>query len=187
MAPFEMCAPESRLPVCAGMNALAGQRLDVEAVDHIDLLLQRLQRLQRLAELHGGARAFGAPVIFVDAAAQEHHAEALGESGWRRRIGEGVERFQPRQRHGAAGAAKHGAAGNARSGIRSSRAFVDRAHMRFSVPESVFRNCGLVTMVSTSQVMRYSIRRQPSLHLFDRRIRRKAGASGSARRRATCG
>ncbi len=63
----------------AGVNALAGQRLDVEAVDHVDLLLQRLQRLQRLAELHGGAVAFGAPMILVDAAAQEHHAEALGE------------------------------------------------------------------------------------------------------------
>ncbi len=28
-----------------GVNALAGQRLDEQAVDHVDLLLQRLQRL----------------------------------------------------------------------------------------------------------------------------------------------
>ena len=94
-----------------GMDALAGQRLDIEAVDHIDLLLERLQRLQRLAELHVGALAFGAPMILVDAAAQEHHAEALGEVGGRGRIGQGVDRFQPGQRHGAAGAAQHGAAG----------------------------------------------------------------------------
>ena len=84
MAPFEMCAPESRLPVCAGMNALAGQRLDVETVDHIDLLLQRLQRLERLAELHRRAGAFGAPMIFVDAVSQENHAEPFGERGRRR-------------------------------------------------------------------------------------------------------
>ena len=32
-----------------GVNALTRQRLYVEAIDHIDLLLQRLQRLQRFA------------------------------------------------------------------------------------------------------------------------------------------
>jgi hypothetical protein len=33
--------------------------------------------------LHGGALAFGAPVIFVNAIAQENDAKTLGESGRR--------------------------------------------------------------------------------------------------------
>ena len=83
----------------------------LQAVDHIDLLLQGLQRLQGLAELHLGAIAFGAPVILVDAAAQEDHAEALGEGGGGRLIRQGVHRLQPGQRHAAAGALQHHAAG----------------------------------------------------------------------------
>ncbi len=80
MAPFGNVRAGEQAAGLAGMNALTGQRLDIQAVDHIDLLLQRLQRRQRLAELHVGALAFGAPVILIDAVAQEHHAEALGES-----------------------------------------------------------------------------------------------------------
>jgi hypothetical protein len=83
MAPFEMCAPDKRLPVWAGMNALAGERLDVETINHVDLLFERLQGRQRLAEFHGGALAFGAPVILVNAIAQENDAKTLGESGRR--------------------------------------------------------------------------------------------------------
>jgi len=93
-----------------GMDALVGQGFDIQAVDDIDLLFQRLQRLQRLAELHVSARARGAPVILVDAATQEHHAKALGEIGRRRRR-QGIDRFQPGQSHGAAGALEDGAAG----------------------------------------------------------------------------
>ena len=122
MAPFEMCAPDKQASGLPGVNALPGQRLDEKTIDHVDLLLQRLQRLQRLAELHGGALALGAPMIFVDAVAQEDDAKALWERGRRRRVGQGVKRFKPRQGHGAARAAKHGAAGNA--GERSSS--VDR-------------------------------------------------------------
>src|SRR5258708_502666 len=81
-------------------------------------MLPRLQGRERLAELHIGARALGAPVIFIDAATQEHHAEALGEIGGRRRIGEGVDRFQPGQCHGATGALEHHAA---REGARKWR------------------------------------------------------------------
>ena len=65
------------------MNALAGQRLDVETVNDVDLLFEGFQRRQRLAELHVGALALGAPVILVDAAAQEDDAETLGEGGGR--------------------------------------------------------------------------------------------------------
>ena len=52
-----MGTPESRLPVCAGMDALARGRLVEEAVDDVDLVLERLERLQGFAELHLGARA----------------------------------------------------------------------------------------------------------------------------------
>ncbi len=92
------------------MDALIGQRLHIKAVHHIDLLLQRLQRLQGLGELHVGAISFGAPMILVNAAAQEDHAETLGEIG-RGRIGQGIHRVQPGHRHGAARAAQYHAAG----------------------------------------------------------------------------
>ncbi len=46
---------------------------------YVDLLLQRFQWRQRLAEFHRGALAFGAPMIFVDAIAQEHNAETFRE------------------------------------------------------------------------------------------------------------
>jgi len=92
------------------MDALIGQGFDIQAVNDIDLLFQGLERLQRLAELHVGAVAFGAPVIFVHAAAQEHNAETLGEIGCRRSR-QGTDRLQPGQRHSAAGTPKDRAAG----------------------------------------------------------------------------
>ena len=103
-----------------GVNALAGGALVEQAVDHVDLVLQRLQRRQGLAELHVGARALGAPVILVHAVAHEQDAEALREGGRRRGVGERGQRFEPRQRHGDAGAAKNRAAGNAMGGFRRS-------------------------------------------------------------------
>ena len=66
-----------------------------------------------LAELHVGARAFRTPVILVDAAAEEDHAEPFREHGGGPVVAAlGGERFEPGQRHGDPGAAKDGAAGN---------------------------------------------------------------------------
>ena len=62
------------------VNALARRALLEQAMNHVDLVLQRLERLQRLAELHLGARALGAPVILVDAVPHEDDAESLRES-----------------------------------------------------------------------------------------------------------
>ena len=106
------------------VNALAGGALVEQAVDHVDLVLQRLERLQRLAELHLGARALGAPVILVDAVAHEQHARsASGTAPATCGVGESGKRLEPRQRHGDSGAAKNGAAGNAIGGfLRSIRA-----------------------------------------------------------------
>ena len=59
------------------MNALAGSPLVEEAVNHVDLVLQRLQRRQGLAELHIGARTLSAPVILVDAIAHEQNRETF--------------------------------------------------------------------------------------------------------------
>jgi hypothetical protein len=36
MAPFEMCAPDKRLPVLGGMNSLPREGFDVETVDDVD-------------------------------------------------------------------------------------------------------------------------------------------------------
>jgi hypothetical protein len=65
------------------MNSLPRERVDVETINDVDLLFERLQRGQGLRELHVGALAFGAPVIFVNAIAQEHDAKALGAGGGR--------------------------------------------------------------------------------------------------------
>ena len=64
-----------------GMNSLPRERLDVETINHVDLLFERLQGRQRLREFHGRALALGAPVIFVNAIAQEDDAKTLGEGG----------------------------------------------------------------------------------------------------------
>jgi hypothetical protein len=63
------------------MNSLPRERVDVESVDHIDFFFERLEGGERLRELHGGAIAFGAPVIFVNAIAQKDDAKTLGEGG----------------------------------------------------------------------------------------------------------
>src|SRR5277367_176294 len=95
------------------MNALTGSRFVEQAVNDVDLSLQRFEGLQRLAEHHVGAISSCAPMIFIDAASHEHHAEALGKSrrGWR--VSQRVERLEPRERHGGANAAKNGSAGYA--------------------------------------------------------------------------
>ena len=89
-----------------GMDALTGGVLVEEPVDHVDLLLQRLERRQAQAELHVGARSFGAPVILVHAVAHEEHREPLRERRARRRRRERGQGIEPRQAHRDAGAAK---------------------------------------------------------------------------------
>ena len=66
---------------------------------------------ERFAQLHVGAVAVGAPVIFIDAVAHEHHAEALGEGGRGRRIGQRVRDSSQGSAMATAGAAQHRAAG----------------------------------------------------------------------------
>ena len=61
------------------VNALAGGVLVEEAVDDVDLLLQRLERRQAQTERHVVAGSFGAPVILVHAVAHEEHGEPLRE------------------------------------------------------------------------------------------------------------
>ena len=52
MAPFWIGTPESRLPVMGGWIPMPGGRLVEQAVDDVDLRLDRLQRRQGLAQLH---------------------------------------------------------------------------------------------------------------------------------------
>ena len=56
-----MCRAGEQAAGLRGVNALAGGALVEEAVNHVDLVLQRLQRRQRLAELHVGARTLRRP------------------------------------------------------------------------------------------------------------------------------
>ena len=49
MAPFEMCAPDKQTAGLGGMNALARERLDVETVDHVDLLFEGFEGGEGLA------------------------------------------------------------------------------------------------------------------------------------------
>ena len=91
-----------------GMDADAGRGLVEQAVDDVDLRLDRLERLQRLAQLHRGAAALGRPGIRIDAVALEDDGEALRRRGdclrprrRRHRLGrsEARQRLHPRQRH----------------------------------------------------------------------------------------
>ncbi len=102
------------------MDALTGRRLVEQPVDDVDLVLEGLERRERLAELHVGAIAGRAPMVFIDAASHEHDAEALGE-GRGGRGGGGAKNahgFEPRQRHDDPGSAQHRAARNS-TGKRS--------------------------------------------------------------------
>src|SRR5713226_3422832 len=83
------------------VNAHTNRRLVEEAVDDVDLFLQRLQRLQSLAQLQVFARSLRPPMIPVDSVAHEHNGKALGK----RSRGAGFsspnrQRFQPWQGHG---------------------------------------------------------------------------------------
>jgi hypothetical protein len=63
------------------MNSLPRERVDVETVDYVDFLFEGFQGGEGLAEFHVGALAFGTPVTFVNAVAQEDDAKTLGEGG----------------------------------------------------------------------------------------------------------
>ncbi len=131
-------------------------------------VLDRLQRLEALAELHVRALALGPPVIAVDAVAHEHHGKALREraccAARRRRCRRG--RASPQ----TGSDSSHGSAivtptprRNVRREIRPrsiSRAAVFMFHAiyrsaarsaRSSRPR-LFRNCGLVTMLSIRRI-----------------------------------
>ena len=116
MAPFWNMRAGEQASGLRRVNALAGGGLIEQAVDHVDLVLQRFERRQSLAELHVGARAFGAPVFLIDAVAHEHDPEALREDGGSGGIAERRQRFQPRQGHRDSGAAKNRSAGDASEG-----------------------------------------------------------------------
>ena len=179
------------------VNALAGQRLHEEPVDHVDLLLQRLQRLQRLAELHGGARAFGAPMILIDAVAQEHHAEALRERGrpvaYRRTRGAIPATAEPwcsRRREARFG----GKCGGRSSWLIGASSFTSWIAILLDCANGVresgfrlFRNCGLVTMVSTSESKRYSLAGKLGFHPLDDGFVGKLQRTVQRDRPAICG
>ena len=141
-----------------GVNALAGRPLVEQAVNHVDLMLQRLKRRQGLAELHIGSRTLGAPMILVHAIPHEQNRETFREGGWRGGIGESRKGLEPRQGHGDSGAAKNRTAGNAMGGFRRSIGhLIHLSVLGKPCWESrlrLFRNCGLVTMVSTNGVKR---------------------------------
>ena len=135
-----------------GMNAHADGRLVEQAVDDVDLRLERLQRLEALAQLHLGARALGPPVVAVDAVAHEQHGEAFREGGRgvrpvRRRTAPDGQRLQPRQRHRHADAAQERSPGD-RCGAHHAAPVCHSLLRRARGRRASFRNCGLVTMAS---------------------------------------
>ena len=51
-----------------------------ESTDDIEFFTEWLKRLKAFGELHGGAFAFGSPVVWADASTHELHHKALGRS-----------------------------------------------------------------------------------------------------------
>ena len=88
-----MSAPESRPPVWP-VDSVAGGTLLIEAVDDVDLVLQRLERSERFAELHIGSAALRIPMLLVDAVTHEQHGEAL-RIGNRFRLSEAGQGIEP--------------------------------------------------------------------------------------------
>src|SRR5437660_6320690 len=104
--------PGKKVTGLCRVNAYTNRRLVEEAVDDVDLFLQRLQRLQSLAQLEVRARSLSPPMIPVDSVAHEHNGKALGK----RSRGAGFssanrQRFQPWQGHGDSSAIKKGSTG----------------------------------------------------------------------------
>src|SRR5690242_10114226 len=88
------------------MDAGAHGRAMEEAVDDVDLVLDRFQRLEGSAKLHVLARALRPPMMAVDAVAHKKHGEAL-----RRRGAPKPRRRKGRERNGSAGRAEKRATG----------------------------------------------------------------------------
>ncbi len=93
----ERCAGQ-KIAGLRGMDARPDGRLVEQAVDHVDLVLQRLERLERSAQLHHAAAPARPPVVAVDAVAHDQHGEPL------RKLARPVEarrverqRLEPRQ------------------------------------------------------------------------------------------
>ena len=137
-----------------GVNAMTDSPLVEEAVNHVDLMLQRLKRREGLAEHHIGSRALGVPMILVHSIPHEQNSETLREGSRGRGVSESGKGLEPRQGHGDSCAAKNRTAGDAMRGIRLSIKHL----IHLSVPGKsgfrLFRNCGLVTISSTKGVKR---------------------------------
>ena len=93
------------------VNAMSRGRLIVEAVDDVDLFLQRFKRQESLAELDILALTFSGPVVVVDAATHKQGCEAFREFGLPGG-GESAQRFEPGQGHGDADSAENRTAVN---------------------------------------------------------------------------
>jgi hypothetical protein len=65
------------------VNADAGGGFVEQAVNNVELGLERRERLERFANLHLAAAARGRPVVGVDSAGHEERGEALGKCGSR--------------------------------------------------------------------------------------------------------
>ena len=138
------------------MDAHAGGRLVEQAVDDVDLRLERLQRRQDLAELHLGARPFRPPAAGIDAVAHEQHGEALGQPAVVAAEAEPMPKPDSDSSHGKAmvtpAPRRKVRRDNACS--RSRRAsccvfIIDHLSLAVSCSRPrLFRNCRLVTMLS---------------------------------------
>src|SRR5215813_7426934 len=101
-------------------------------MDHVDLALQRFERRERLAQLHLRTRSLGSPVILVDAATEKDYSKSFRERFGAGGRSLGGERFEPRQRQGAARPAKNRAAGDAIGGWIHSVGHLKLPPFRFS-------------------------------------------------------
>src|SRR5436309_14212060 len=89
------------------MNAVPGGFFVKEAIDHIDLVLDRFQRFKGLLQLHRSAVTFRSPVVFIHSVSHKENGESLRKS----RIGRGrgrCERFEPWESHHCSGSAEDG-------------------------------------------------------------------------------
>src|SRR3569833_3887855 len=105
--------PGKDVPRHTRVDADAGRRLVAQAVDDVDLALQRFQRLQAGAELHGVALTLGPPASRADTRAHELHDEPLRRRAGALALGGGTprrNRLEPRKGHHDPGAAQEEAA-----------------------------------------------------------------------------
>ncbi len=121
LGPFLKRGPREDVAGLARVDADAGRVLVEQAVDDVDLGLQRRQRLQARAQLHVGAGALGPPVRRVDAAAHEQRGEPLragrGHVAGHRRGAPDGDRLEPGQGHRHAHAAEERPPRRRRAGL----------------------------------------------------------------------